>query len=60
MGELEYTLKKIKKDLWVIGDILLFLVGIYFTVNITFSDASCNQLIVLTAEINDDYFFLIH
>lgn len=32
MGELEYTLKKIKKDLWVIGDILLFLVGIYFTV----------------------------
>ena len=36
------------------------LVGIYFTVNITFSDAPCNQLIVLTAKVNDDYLFLIH
>lgn len=32
MGEIKFALKQIKKDLWFIGDIMLFAVGIYFTV----------------------------
>ena len=32
MGEVKFALKQIKKDLWFIGDLLLFAVGIYFTV----------------------------
>ncbi len=32
MGEIKFALKQIKKDLWFIGDILLFSTGIYFTV----------------------------
>lgn len=32
MGEIRFALKQIKKDLWFIGDIMLFSVGIYFTV----------------------------
>ena len=35
-------------------------VGVYFTVNIAFSDTPCNELVVLAAKINDDYLFLIH
>lgn len=32
MGEVKFALKQIKKDLWFICDLLLFAVGIYFTV----------------------------
>ena len=32
MGEIKFAFKQIKKDLWFIGDILLFSTGIYFTV----------------------------
>lgn len=32
MGEIKFAIKQIKKDLWVIGDILIFTVGIYFIV----------------------------
>ena len=35
-------------------------VGIYLTINIAFSDTSCNQLVILTAKVNDNYLFLIH
>lgn len=32
MGEIKFALKQIKKDLWFIGDIMLFAVGIYLIV----------------------------
>lgn len=32
MGEIEYAWSKIKKDISVIGNILIFAFGIYFTV----------------------------
>lgn len=32
MGEIKFAIKQIKKDLWVIGDILLFATGLYFTI----------------------------
>jgi len=32
MGEIKFAIKQIKKDLWFIGDILLFAVGMYFTI----------------------------
>lgn len=32
MGEIKFAIKQIKKDLWFIGDILIFALGIYFIV----------------------------
>ena len=32
MGEIKFALKQIKKDLWFIGDLLIFATAIYFTV----------------------------
>ena len=35
-------------------------VGIDLAVHLAFPDAPCDQLIILTAEINDDHFFLLN
>ena len=38
-----------------------FIIRIHFTVNVVFTNATCNQLIILTAKIdNDNKLFLVH
>ncbi len=38
-----------------------FVIRVYFTVYVVFTDAPCNELVILTTKIdNDDEFFGIH